>query len=156
MEPETARIGAAWRQLRRGAILELRQLMYGGPEGTEPLDVALGDALDVIVENEPIRMGDLAAALRVDASTATRTVSRLIDAGLVRRSEGADRRVVEVAATPAGTRRHEAMVASATDALEQILSVFDGGERAQLADLLDRMVASLDDVVAQRRRRPST
>jgi DNA-binding MarR family transcriptional regulator len=156
MEPENARIGAAWRQLRRGAILELRQLMYGGPEGTEPLDVALGDALDVIVENEPIRMGDLAAALRVDASTATRTVARLIDAGLARRSEGADRRVVEVVTTPAGQRRHEAMVASATEALEQILSVFDGRERAQLADLLDRMVASLDEVVAERRRRPPT
>lgn len=156
MEPDTARIGAAWRQLRRGAILELRQLMYGGPAGTEPLDVALGDALDVIVENEPIRMGDLAAALRVDASTATRTVARLIDAGLARRSEGEDRRVVQVAATPAGKRRHEDMVTSATDALEQILSVFDDRERAQLADLLDRMVASLDDVVAQRRQDPST
>lgn len=156
MEPDTARIGAAWRQLRRGAILELRQLMYGGPEGTEPLDVALGDALDVIVENEPIRMGDLAAALRVDASTATRTVARLIGAGLASRAEGADRRVVEVVTTPAGRRRHEDMVASATEALEQILAVFDGGERARLADLLDRMVASLDEVVAERRRRPPT
>ena len=156
MEPDAARIAAAWRQLRRGAsLLELRRRMYGGGSG-EPLDVALGDALDVVIENEPIRMGDLAAALRVDASTATRTVARLIDAGLARRSEGEDRRVVQVAATPAGKRRHEDMVASATDALEQILSVFDDGERAQLADLLDRMVASLDDVVAQRRARPST
>ena len=134
-------------------MLELRQLMYGGGKpGDAPLDVALGDALDVIVELEPVRMGDVAAALKVDASTATRTVARLEDAGLAKRREcNVDRRAVEVVATAKGRRRQAAMVEQATDALEEILVAFPGAERAQLADLLERLVASLDDVVARRR-----
>lgn len=153
MEPDAARIAAAWRQLRRGAsLLELRRRMYGGGSG-EPLDVALGDALDVVIENEPIRMGDLAEALRVDASTATRTVARLAEAGLVERVEApADRRVVRIRATEQGRLRQEAMVESARAALEEILSTFADDERRQLADLLDRLVGSLDDFVDRRRR----
>ena len=37
-----------------------------------------------------------------------------------------------------------------------ILSEFDPGERAQLADLLDRLVASIDDVVDTSRRPPTS
>jgi DNA-binding MarR family transcriptional regulator len=153
MDEDLLRVGSAWRQLRRGgSMLELRQMLYGGHRSGEPLDVALGDALDAIIDAEPIRMGELAAMLRVDASTATRTVARLCEAGLVTRVEGKDdRRVVEIKATAAGRRRQGAMVESATEALEQILSVFDAAERAQLAELLERLVASLDVVVAKRR-----
>lgn len=153
MDEDAIRIGTAWKELRRGAsMLELRQLMYGGRAGTEPLDVALGDALDAIIEHEPVRMGDLADALRVDASTATRTVARLADAGLVTRVECADdRRVVQVKATALGRRRQAAMVQSATQALDEITGVFDDDERAQLATLMERLVASLDAVVDRRR-----
>jgi DNA-binding MarR family transcriptional regulator len=153
MDRDAMRIGAAWKELRRGAsMLELRQLMYGGRVGAEPLDVALGDALDAIIEHEPIRMGDLAEALRVDASTATRTVARLTAAGLAARVECADdRRVVQVKATPAGRRRQAAMVRSATQALDEIAGVFDEDERAQLAELMERLVSSLDAVVDRRR-----
>ena len=154
MDDDARRIGAAWRQLRRGSSMhELRQLMYGGARpGDQPLDVALGDALDVVVELEPVRMGDLAAALKVDASTATRTVARLEDAGLARR-QGCmhDRRAVEVVATAKGRKRQAAMVVAATETLEEILEAFPGDERAELADLLDRLVGSLDRVVARRR-----
>jgi DNA-binding MarR family transcriptional regulator len=145
------RVGGAWRQLRRGAsMLELRRLLYGG--SSETLDVALGDALDALVEFGPIRMTDLAAALRVDASTATRTVDKLAAAGLATRVCGQhDRRVVEITASALGRRRQAAMVASAKEALEEITSVFDASERAQLADLMDRLVASLDTFVATRR-----
>lgn len=132
-------------------MLELRQLMYGGGRET-PLDVAQGDALDAIIELEPVRMGDLAAALRVDASTATRTVARLADAGLATRVECKDdRRGVVIKATPSGRRRQARMVTTATEVLEEIVSVFAPEERADLADLMERLVASLDAVVATRR-----
>jgi DNA-binding MarR family transcriptional regulator len=153
IDADRLRVGNAWRQLRRGgSMLELRQLLYGGAKG-DPLDVALGDALDAIVELEPVRMGELAARLRVDASTATRTVARLADAGLVRRVDAKDdRRAVVVKATTAGRRRQAEMVATAAEALTEILGVFDRDELVALGTLMDRLVASLDDVVSRRRK----
>lgn len=149
---DVQRIGSAWRQLRRGgSMLELRQMMYGtGREA--PLDVAQGDALDAIIELEPVRMGDLANALRVDASTATRTVARLADAGLATRVEcKGDKRGVAIKATPQGRRRQARMVTTATETLDEILSAFDPDELDTLATLMERLVASLDAVVAARR-----
>ena len=145
------RIGSAWRQLRRGgSMLELRQMMYGGAKDT--LDVAQGDALDAIIELEPVRMGDLAAALRVDASTATRTVARLADAGLATRVEcEGDKRGVAIKATAQGRRRQARMVTTATETLEEILAVFTPDELHTLGALMERLVESLDDVVAERR-----
>jgi DNA-binding MarR family transcriptional regulator len=154
VDPVVLRVGGAWRQLRRGgSMLELRQLMYGGgSKGAPVLDVAQGDALDAIIELGPVRMGDLAAALRVDASTATRTVARLADAGLVTRIEGKDdRRVVEIKATAKGRRRQEEMVRAATETLNEILGAFSPDEADALATLMERLVASLDSVVSRRR-----
>ena len=153
MDPaDVQRIGSAWRQLRRGgSMLELRQMMYGDSKEA-PLDVAQGDALDAILELEPVRMGDLAAALRVDASTATRTVDRLAAAGLATRVECRDdKRGVAIKATPQGRRRQARMVTTATETLEEILAVFDPKERRLLGDLMERLVQSLDAVVADRR-----
>src|SRR5687768_7268852 len=153
MNPDDVqRIGSAWRQLRRGgSMLELRQMMYGS--GREaPLDVAQGDALDAIIELEPVRMGDLAARLRVDASTATRTVDRLAAAGLATRVECRDdKRGVSIKATAQGRRRQARMVTTATETLEEILAVFDPAELRALGDLMERLVQSLDRVVADRR-----
>jgi DNA-binding MarR family transcriptional regulator len=152
VDPVLLRVGRAWSQLRRGgSMLELRQLMYGTAAGPA-LDVAQGDALDAILELGPVRMGELAQALRVDASTATRTVARLADAGLVERQEGsADRRVVEIVATDAGRRLQAEMVRTATDTLAQILGAFEADEAETLADLMERLVDSLDAVVAHAR-----
>lgn len=149
---DVRRIGTAWRQLRRGgSMLELRQIMYGS-DREAPLDVAQGDALDAIIELEPVRMGDLAAALRVDASTATRTVARLADAGLATRVECRDdKRGVAIKATPLGRRRHARMVATATDTLDEIVAVFEPDELRTLGALMERLVESLDAVVAERR-----
>jgi DNA-binding MarR family transcriptional regulator len=161
VDPVLLRVGRAWSQLRRGgSMLELRQLMYGTAAGDGPaLDVAQGDALDAILELGPVRMGELAQALRVDASTATRTVARLADAGLVERQEGsADRRVVEIVATDAGRHLQAEMVRTATDTLAQILGAFEPDEAETLAGLMERLVDSLDAVVAAEkdaRRTPS-
>ena len=154
IDPVLLRVGKAWGQLRRGgSMLELRQLMYGAADGTGPaLDVAQGDALDVILEHGSIRMGELAAALRVDASTATRTVARLADAGLVERQEGTvDRRVVEIVPTDEGRQLQAQMVRTATDTLGEILAAFGPQEAETLATLMERLVASLDEVVARQK-----
>ena len=142
------RIGAAWRELRRGASMQaFRPIVYG--EGDEALDLGQVDALDMLVFHGSVRMGDLAEALRVDASTATRAVNRLVDADLAsrERSDG-DGRVMVVVLTEHGKEVHRAMMVRRRDALEGILADFNPKERQQLATLLERFIAGLDSYVA--------
>ena len=142
------RIGAAWRELRRGTSMQaFRPIVYG--EGDEALDLGQVDALDMLVFHGSVRMGDLAEALRVDASTATRAVNRLVDADLAsrERSDG-DGRVMVVVLTEHGKEVHRAMMVRRRDALEGILADLNPKERQQLATLLERFIAGLDSYVA--------
>ena len=142
------RIGAAWRELRRGASMQaFRPIVYG--EGDEALDLGQVDALDMLVFHGSVRMRDLAEALRVDASTATRAVNRLVDADLAsrERSDG-DGRVMVVVLTEHGKEVHRAMMVRRRDALEGILADLNPKERQQLATLLERFIDGLDSYVA--------
>jgi DNA-binding MarR family transcriptional regulator len=143
---EQRRIGAAMRELRRGVAMQrFRERVYG----ESPLDVGQHDALDVIVTAGEVRMGDVAAALRIEPSTATRTVARLEEAGLVeRRRSGADARAVVVAPTGDGRAVHAATVATATAAMDELLSRFSTDEQRQLAELLGRLVDAIDEITA--------
>ena len=125
------RVGAAWRELRRGASMQaFRPMVYG--EGDEALDLGQVDALDLLVFHGSARMGELAEALRVDASTATRAVNRLVDAGLAqRRRSDDDGRVMVVAITKRGTEVHPALMARRRDAIEGILADLDPHERSR-------------------------
>jgi DNA-binding MarR family transcriptional regulator len=122
---------------------EFRERVYG------VLDVGQADALEFLVLRGGCRMAELAAALRVDASTATRAVQRLVDAGLaLRTAVPDDARGVTVAATDAGRRAHEAVAQRRRAAIVTMTSVFDADERQALADLLERLVGALDDLVS--------
>lgn len=60
----------------------------------------------------PLRAGELAAAMRLDASTLSRNLQPLVDKGLVAVETGEDARSRIVVATPAGQAlRHEAQKA---------------------------------------------
>ena len=75
------RIGAAWRDLRRGgANTVVRDYFFGNEPGA--IDSGQMDTLDVMVRQPSWRMSDLAEALRVDPSTATRAVQRLLKENL--------------------------------------------------------------------------
>jgi DNA-binding MarR family transcriptional regulator len=143
-EPHAVRIGRAWRELRRGGMsAEFRERVYGA------LDVGQADALELLVLGGGCRMAELAAGLRVDASTATRAVQRLVDAGYaLRTAVPDDARGVTVVATDAGRAAHETVAARRRAAIVAMTSVFDDGERAALADLLERLVAALDEFVS--------
>jgi DNA-binding MarR family transcriptional regulator len=146
------RIGAAWRELRRASTQALRPLLYG--TGPHALDLGQVDTLDLLVQHGPVRMRDLAGALRVDASTATRAVARLVDEGLAERvSAPEDGRVVVVQATTEGTRRHASLAERRRGALIAMLTGLDADERARLADLLERLVDGVDAWVAAERSR---
>jgi DNA-binding MarR family transcriptional regulator len=143
---EVRRIGVAWRELRRGASMAaLRPLIYG--DGPDALDLGQADALDILAGCGPTPMSSLAEALRVDASTATRSVDRLVERGLaVRRRCDDDARVLRVALTASGLRAHEELLGRRRSTMEAILAPFSGDERAVLADLLERLVAGVDRV----------
>ena len=106
------------------------------------------DALDLLSRRDERPMKELAARLRVEPSTATRAVQRLENDGLVERfTSPDDGRVVLVRITDEGRRRHEAVATRRSIAMMHILSEFDPDERAQLADLMDRLISSIDTVV---------
>jgi DNA-binding MarR family transcriptional regulator len=141
------RIGRAWIELRRGAAASaLRSYLFGTEKALEQGQM---DALDLLTRRER-PMKELAARLRVEPSTATRAVQRLEHDGLAERfTSPQDGRVVLVRITDEGRRRHDAVAERRSIAMMHILSEFDPQERAQLADLMDRLIASIDDVVGR-------
>ncbi len=143
INPVAERIRAAWRDLRRaGSTGPVRAFLY---EPDPPLDVAQADALDLIVSHAPVRMSDVASLLRVDPSTATRTVSRLQQLALVdRTADPVDARVVLVVPSEGGRRLHARVRARANDLLSDMLDTFDAEDRERLASLMERLVAAVD------------
>ena len=142
-----ARILAAWKELRRGAAMgALRDHLFGS--GDNALEPGQMDTLELLVGHEAWRMSELAEALRVDPSTATRAVQRLVKGGLAQRTTCVgDARVVMVSATDAGHAQHRAIVALRQATLNAMLASFDPEERTQFAGYLDRFVTGLDDFV---------
>lgn len=143
------RVAIAWRELRRGASAQrLRDYLVG--TGDSALDQGQMDTLDVLATRPSWRMGDLAEALRVDPSTATRAVARLVDIGLAERTaSGEDARVVIVTATRAGRRRHKVVMARRIEVMSRILGAYSAEERVVLADLVERFVTQIDELVAE-------
>jgi DNA-binding MarR family transcriptional regulator len=139
------RIGNAWKELRRGASMrQLRGRIFG--EGDDALDPGQVDTLDLLVQRDSWRMSDLAEALRIDPSTATRAMQRLDRSGLsTREPNDDDRRLVMASATTLGRKRHEVIAERRRHMLSHMLSGFTPEERSQLADLLERLVHGLDE-----------
>jgi DNA-binding MarR family transcriptional regulator len=142
------RVGRAWRELRRGAAMgKLREAMFTtGGESLEPGQI---DSLDLLAQRPEWRMSELADALRVDPSTATRAVQRLEKVGLAKRQPcPLDGRVVMVSATPEGLVRYEELAVSRRVLLASMLAEFEPDERELLAGYLERFVRALDRFVA--------
>jgi DNA-binding MarR family transcriptional regulator len=143
IDPVAERIRAAWRDLRRtGSTGPVRAFLY---EPDPPLDVAQADALDLIVSHAPVRMSDVASLLRVDPSTATRTVAKLQQLALVdRTADPVDARVVLIVPSEGGRRLHARVRARANNLLSDLLDTFDAEDRELLASLMERLVAAVD------------
>lgn len=141
-------IGTAWKELRRGAAMSiLREHMFGA--GRNALEPGQVDTLDLLAQQPEWRMSELAEALRVDPSTATRAVQRLERTGLAEREPSPeDGRVVMVSATGLGLRRHDAVDTRRRESVATILGEFTLEERRVLAQLMTRLVESLDRFTA--------
>jgi DNA-binding MarR family transcriptional regulator len=148
------RIGLAWKEMRRGAAMAaLRERLFGC--GADALEPGQYDTLELLVQRDAWRMSELADALRVDASTATRAVQRLLRIGLAERNPHEDDgRVVMVSATATGRTRFDVIAASRRAVMSRVMAEFDLNERQKLASMLERFVASLDREAATSTRPP--
>jgi DNA-binding MarR family transcriptional regulator len=113
--------------------------------------------VDTLDTQGPLRVGELADVCGFDISTISRLVARLQHRGLVTASpfEG-DRRVVLLAATPAGVEQTRRVKQVRRDQLAAFLCAWTPEERETFARLLERFVTSLDasvDEAAMEQRR---
>ncbi|HWP13968.1 MAG TPA: MarR family winged helix-turn-helix transcriptional regulator [Ramlibacter sp.] len=112
--------------------LKLRQLMrrvarhYDAEVGKTGLKGTQYSLLSYVVKLGPIRPGDLAREMKIGASTLTRNMRPLIDAGWLELGPGADGRSRSLSATDAGReKRHEAQRRwrVAQESINQVLGV---------------------------------
>ena len=147
------RIGRAWREIRRGSTAgQARDAIFGvGGSAIEPGQM---DALELLVTVESCRMGDLAEYLRIDPSTATRAVQRMIKDNLAERVQhSGDGRIVAIAATERGRRIHGEVNERRRAILLAVMNDFEPEERYVLADLMERFTLSVDAAIKAKKHR---
>ncbi|MFD5133871.1 MarR family winged helix-turn-helix transcriptional regulator [Streptomyces olindensis] len=111
-----------------------------------PLDRAAVALLRQIADCEPLRPGELATRLGVEASHVTRTVQQLQMSGYVTRvPDPDDRRAQRIELTEAGARAIAKVREAGVRGMQMALSDWSPEELRQLATLFHRMV---DDFLA--------
>jgi DNA-binding MarR family transcriptional regulator len=111
-----------------------------------PLDRAAVALLRQIGDSEPLRPGELAARLGVEASHVTRQVQQLQKAGYVTRvPDPDDRRAQRIELTPAGQGAVDRIREASRQGMQAALEPWSSVELRRLATLFHRMV---DDFLA--------
>lgn len=106
-----------------------------------PLDRAAVALLRQIGDSEPMRPGELANRLAVEASHVTRQVQQLEKAGYVTRvPDPDDRRAQRIQITPAGQEAVDRIREMSARGMQMALSDWSPQELQQLAALFHRMV----------------
>ena len=104
-------------------------------------------ALVVIASRGPQRVADLAQALGVNPSTATRMSDRLVHKGLVRRrAVAADRRAVRLHLTGDGRKLVEEVTRVRRAEIAQILDKLPSEDRSQMVELFSRFAGAAGEV----------
>lgn len=100
--------------------------------------------LVILSRNPGINQGAAAELLEVEPITLSRMIDRLTEAKLVeRRGIAHDRRVWSLHLTQTAAPVIEGLRSSAATLIDQALAGFDGAERDQFSDYLDRMRANM-------------
>lgn len=125
-----------------GRVVTRHYDAYVAPTGLKNSQYSL---LSHVVALGPVRPGELASRMRLDASTLTRNLQPLVAAGWVEQGPGDDARSRSVVATDAGrAKRTEAQ--RAWKQAQLALNARLGNERvAALHALLDECLAALED-----------
>lgn len=144
------------------ALMRLRRLWtapsaLGGVSADAAGTVELSTVLVVDTTIRPgqgdgVSIGQIAAALSVAPSTASRLVERAVRAGMVeRKAAPGDPRRAEVRATPAGQRLHQAALQFRVEYLTRVLADWPTSDVDALAALLDRFATAVDRTAAHER-----
>lgn len=88
-------------------------------------------------------IGTLAAIVGVTHSVAVRLVDTLVEAGLVERRTGQDRRAVALSLTPAGAALRQRLLAARAERVARALATLPAAHQAILAEAVDTLLASL-------------
>lgn len=125
-----------------GRVVTRHYDAYVAPTGLKNSQYSL---LSHVVVLGPVRPGELASRMRLDASTLTRNLQPLVAAGWVEQGPGDDARSRSVVATEAG-RAKRAEAQRAWKQAQLALNARLGNERvAALHALLDECLAALED-----------
>lgn len=106
----------------------------------------IADIVDAVAASpEPVSVADVAVALAVDPSQASRRVAAAVEAGVVRRAAAQhDGRVSVIELTAEGRRLLDGMQSARRDLIRRATTGWSAADRRQFADLLARFVADLD------------
>ena len=106
-----------------------------------PLDRAAVALLRQIADSEPLRLGELAARLAVEASHVTLQVQQLQKAGYVTRvPDPDDRRAQRIQLTPFGQEAYDRIREASWRGMQMALAEWSPEDLRQLAGLFHRMV----------------
>ncbi len=107
-------------------------------------------ALLIVAANGPVNLNAVAAALGVHPSNATRACDRLVEAGLLARTESIiDRRRVELSLTGAGRALINAVTARRKAAIERVLARMTPEAREALTAALADFTAAAGSLPGQ-------
>ena len=97
-----------------------------------------------IAKYKGVSLNDLAAALTLDKSTMSRTVNKLVNAGLVTREiDKSDRRYMKISLTPAGQELANQINCDMQRYYEMVLAAVPEEGQIQLAQLLPQLLAAV-------------
>ena len=102
--------------------------------------------LSHVVKLGPLRPGELAQAMKMSASTLTRNLKPLIDAGWVELAAGSDARSRSVRITAAGSAKREEALQCWKVAQESLNEVLGAGRVLALHQLINESMALLSPV----------
>lgn len=138
-ERDAARLRAGIRALvRRFGISERADVACCG------MTVAQAATLDTLRSEGAMRLGALGRSLGVTASTLTRNLSRLEEAGLLARAADAgDARAARVDLTPAGRKAAERLEGLEQEFSQAILDRISAGKRAAVVDALSELLVAV-------------
>lgn len=115
----------------------------------ERLPMAQVEMLQLLDDQTPMRVGDIATRQRLAASTVSGLIGQLMNAGLVERTvDPRDRRAAAVTLTDAGREQLEAWQHAHETRIERALEALPAEDRGRVRaalPALDRLADALDD-----------
>jgi len=121
---------------RRAAELRQRRARVHLPDTTI-------SALAAVYRHGPLRIGEVAAHMDLDASRASKEIRRLVDDGyVVQQIDPQERRASSLTVTTKGKRTFERYRAAADSLIEEVFGPWNDTDLAEAAAVLQRLAAS--------------